>query len=203
MPAFWAEALSVMTWIWQGWVQLPSLKLLNGTLATCWGAAIGAEIFESDLGTIRGELELGFASLDVDSGNINGTVFPATGNIESVNILFNVWQDLDTNSALTPFVGGGIGVAFVGTDYSHTNGLGGQVVHDNTTTAFAFQAGAGVRYEINPSMMVSLGYHFRGTADFDYVAANTTGVPRVSYDSDGLMSHNIVAGLTIKFAPLR
>jgi opacity protein-like surface antigen len=53
----------------------------------------------------------------------------------------------------------------------------GRVTFDDTSTTFAFQAGAGVRYEINPSMLISLGYLFRGTAGVDFDGVQTVAVP--------------------------
>src|SRR5262245_42614755 len=74
------------------------------------GGAIGARIWDP----LRAEIELSYSRWNGDeyssSGGDSGSV---DGHIEAAYLLGNLWFDLNMDSAFTPYVGGGAGIAFV------------------------------------------------------------------------------------------
>jgi opacity protein-like surface antigen len=65
------------------------------------------------------------------------------------------------------------------------------VTYDDSDLVFAYQAGAGVAYEISPTLDLGLSYRFSGSADptFD------DGVDKFDYESQ---AHNFLIGLTYR-----
>jgi opacity protein-like surface antigen len=170
------------------------------------GGAIGAEVFETRFGATRAEIELAFSRFEIDTRTLPPPVVPLSysGSFDNFTVLANVWQDFETGTNLTPFFGGGVGVAFVDADYnSSVVPVSGVVLFsDGSPTAFAFQLGAGVRYDFTQRASFELSYRLRGTAGFGLdnglTAAGATAVTG-NENYDGLFTHNIVAALTFKF----
>lgn len=103
--------------------------------------------------------------------------------------MVNAYYDYDTGTAWTPYIGGGVGAAIV--DFEASSG--GNSVVDDTDTVFAYQARAGIGYEISPSTVLSVGYRFFATEDPEF---DGTGGGR--FDSEYL-SHTVEAGLRVYF----
>ena len=99
----------------------------------------------------------------------------------------------------TPHIGAGIG-AIIQHDGSRTKaptfGYSGEITR-GTDTDFGYQAIAGIRYNINPSLAFDLDYRYLATADDPTFRITPLGV---SYRS-GYSSHNLVASLTMRFGP--
>lgn len=86
-------------------------------------------------------------------------------------IFANVYYDYHNETDFTPYIGGGVGAAFVGTESN-----------------FAWNAGTGVAYSITDNLKASLGYRFVSFGQFE--DRNTTGV---------LYSHEALLGLRYTF----
>lgn len=139
-------------------------------------------------GNLRGEIEVGYQSSGVQShGNVRaggialanedagvlitgsanlgttvGTlVADGQGDLNTLFLMANMYYDLDTGTAFKPYVGVGAGVGFVDVAYS-PSGVG---IIDDNTTSFAYQAMAGVAYEISPMVEIFAGYRYRATLD--------------------------------------
>ena len=89
-----------------------------------FGGAVGASLpfrywkyFQPRL-----EIEVGYVEFDVTDGSFNGGDQNFSGDQEALSILFNNYTDIifSENQRFTPYIGGGIGVAFVDSfaDYS-------------------------------------------------------------------------------------
>ena len=85
--------------------------------------------------------------------NIGGT--KVSGDLSNVGLMFNILYDIKTNSSWVPYLGGGIGYSQVFVD---DLSVGGVTLVDDSAGAFAWQFKAGIAYEFNPSMAVTLGY---------------------------------------------
>lgn len=112
------------------------------------GLAIGRNFLRLGRNNVRGELEVSYQDNNVDSldfsGNGAGPEINVDGDVQKLRIFANALMDFDTGSALTPYVGGGLGVAF--TDFDVVYGPG--VALDDNDTSFALQVIAGTSYEI-------------------------------------------------------
>jgi opacity protein-like surface antigen len=154
---------------------------------------------------LRTEVEVSHISYDGNNVQINftedgGIEYPTVEfspefSVTYTSVLGNLWLGLDmltatgdpslpagaTPGGFSPYVGGGLGVAFVETE--------GDELETDETTAFAWQLGAGVRWNFDSSVGLDVGYRFRGVNDvgFDFIG------------SGNLYSHNVIAGLTFSF----
>lgn len=88
-------------------------------------------------------------------------------------LMVNAYYDFKNETDFTPYVGGGVGVAFVG---------------ENSN--FAWNVGGGVGYKINDDFTASLGYRFVGLGEFEDKDRKTSGM---------LYSHEVMLGLRYTF----
>lgn len=155
------------------------------------GGALGYHFSDQ----IRAELELSHSSWTLNSYNSAGKAFlPATGSISATYLLGNVWLDLPTNTAFTPYAGGGLGVGFTSADAifnGGTHGYGPPLSQPN----FAFQVGGGLKYDLSENISLDLGYRFKGITNVHF--GDTGG--KYDYRNANLFSHNIELGLTFNF----
>jgi len=131
------------------------------------GLAIGGVVGYRVTPNVRIDGEVTYRVNDLDE--IGGS--PAGDEIRSLAFLVNVYYDFTTGSPWVPYVGGGLGVA-----NHELDPASGPTEEEDL---FAFQLGAGVAYELNPAMALTLDYRFFGTeepefAGFEYDYLNST-----------------------------
>jgi outer membrane protein OmpA-like peptidoglycan-associated protein len=135
---------------------------------------------------------------------------PVNGNRTAHAIMTNAIYDFGGwGWPFTPHIGGGIGV-MIQHDGSSTKGTplivgvtpggvpigyNGNLTHGSSTN-FAYQGIAGIRYNINPSLAFDLDYRYLASDDptFRLTPTNTSV-------KSGYGSHNLVASLTMRFGP--
>ncbi len=78
-------------------------------------------------------------------------------------LLASVWYDFDTGTVLTPYVGGGLGVARVTSTLSSGCGCS-PIALSSTGFAPAAQLGAGLRVALGAPMTLDLGYRLKAAA---------------------------------------
>ncbi len=132
-----------------------------------------------------------------DSYN-NGGPCPGTGcgtnehtaDLESWLGLFNAYVDLGTWRGITPYVGGGIGMAYIDVQgYKDVNVPQNSVYYGNADkgqTNFAWALYAGVSYDVTPQFTLDLGYRYTDLGTVE------TG-PSTAYDGS-----NTINGLEIR-----
>lgn len=119
------------------------------------------------------------------------------GNLGALAMMGNIFLDLHNPSPITPYVGGGIGLAVM-----HLSDTFGTSTYDNTRqflypedddAVFAYQAGAGLEIALNRALSLDLSYRYFATA-------------RARFDSNSdiatdlkFKSHNAAIGLRVKF----
>lgn len=152
--------------------KVESLSPLSAALATVseeesfqngFAAAVALG-YDFDGYRVEGEAE--YRKNDFDNYNCS---------IETYSLMVNGYYDIKTDSAFTPFIGAGLGMATHETD-------------DGNDTVFAYQAIGGVAYSICQMVFLDLAYRYFATSDpeFDGIDAE--------YDS-----HNISLGVRIGF----
>jgi len=118
-------------------------------------------------GLFRFEGEIGYQQNDFDkfSGGILGPYsVGATGDGSIFRVMFNSYCDFDTSTALTPYIGIGLGYANVElNDLS----IGGYYVGDKEDDLFAYQFITGLDYAINNRNSIFVAYRYFGTNDMD------------------------------------
>jgi len=157
------------------------------------GGAVGAEVYPD----IRGEVELSYQFNDARDLNVSfgAPVRPDSGEVEIVNLLFNLWYDINLDTVIKPYIGGGIGIGFV----DIRSRIPAGTAWSDTETAFAFQVGGGFKYAINNYIDIDLSYRFRGVLDVEVSPPGAGPFAGGAWlDDDDLLSHTVHAGITLK-----
>ena len=180
------------------------------------GWAVSGAIGRS-YGPLRGELEVAYQSVGVDthsgvsaggialdaedagvlitgSGNlgvsVGDLVAAGEGDLDTIFVMANAFYDFDMGGPLTPYIGGGVGVGFVDVEYAPS----ATTIIDDDATVFAYQAMAGVAYEVTPTMDLFAGYRYRATTDAEVDATLFSA----SFDVENKGSI-VEAGLRVRF----
>lgn len=131
------------------------------------GAAIGRRLTEHSRDGFTPRLELAFryAETDVDELNFSGNgagaeVVIGDSNVSYTTFTANAFIDADDafGDGITPYIGGGVGVALVNQDIVY-NAAGLNLSDDDTV--FTWNVTAGVSFELNEnvSLFTDVGYH--------------------------------------------
>ncbi len=149
-----------------------STTVPNQSLFTA-GGTVGMRSFREN-GALRIEFEgrgrdvVGFA-LDGGEGT-NASTFAKNG----WSAMANIWRDFSVIGNLDMYAGGGIGAGGYRSVAFTTPPLP-QFSADNRVSAFAWQAGGGLIYDVSDHMAVDLGYRFFSIGDS--TAKFATGTP--------------------------
>ncbi len=179
------------------WSDGPETEKFN--LNTGWSIGGAAGMKWNDL--LRAEIEISHSQWSgkdvvVQYAASPASNYAATGTVAATYLLGNVWADLKTNTAFTPYVGGGLGVAFVNTSgVRWDDSTWGYV--DGSQTHFAWQLGAGLKYELSEQLSLDVGYRFKNVEGLPFVNGNGNG--NGHFINGRLSSHNIEVGLTYNF----
>ena len=120
-----------------------------------FGVAVGVAHKNSN-GILRAELEY---SKNANSTKPYGLI---DFEVETQSVMLNTYYHLPTGTALTPYIGAGIGVSHVkGT--ADILGYSGNIKKTN----FAWQAGAGISYDITDHFAIDAGYRYMDYGDFE------------------------------------
>lgn len=149
------------------------------------GGAIGMNVQQN----LRGEIELSYMTASI--AEMGGVQAPDDYDSTSVglNLLGNLWYDLESNSGFTPYVGGGLGVGYNETSDDD------QVIR---STGLVYQLGAGVRVDVADNMKLDLGYRFRVLHEAD-VTIDGGGPPPGFEAATNATNHIVQAGLSFAF----
>jgi len=172
----------------------------GASYSTKGGYIIGGAVGVEWANMLRSELELSHAVWNLNQvhyhtsdGNI-GTI-PGHGNVNATYLLGNLWVDFHNSSRFTPYVGGGLGLGWVGMDSGYAN------FTQSNAPSFAFQLGAGVNFAVNEHVSIDLGYRYKDIVGLSFN-------PGTNYQAGGftdflqntsLASHNVQVGVTFKF----
>ena len=167
---------------------------LNGTMSNDTGFLLEGAVGYSYGNGVRAEFALGYRQNDLDEFEVPPVApVSADGDFSAFTVMGNVYYDFDLDgtggigSGVTPFVGAGIGAAFVETEVRAFGGVP-LSAEDQDDTAFAWQIIAGLAYEISPDVTATVSYSYFATPDIDFDG--------VGYE---YASHNILAGISMDF----
>ena len=118
-------------------------------------------------------------------------------------LFLNAYWDINTGTQFTPYVGAGIGAAFIKTEgnSSGSNPIEGSWDMDfgsKTVTNFAWNVGAGLGYDITNNWTVDLGYRFVGLGSVK-TATYHEGGEWIRMKSSGLYQHQVSLGIRYTF----
>jgi opacity protein-like surface antigen len=143
---------------------------------------------------------------DDDAGNFPNGTNEYDGTKEEAVFLFNAYYDFDSWGMVTPYVGAGVGAAWIKisdfTDVNTTNAALG-LSDDTETWNFAAALYAGATVDIKENLKLDFGYRFLYMGDAateDLVDVNGgPGIDGNSFHWDNIMSHDLRVGLRYAF----
>ncbi len=100
--------------------------------------AIGKELSDN----WRGEVSLAITRGEDGDAVVGGVTIPHTGSVNIVTLMGSILYDFDTTGSWRPFIGAGLGVAFV--NFSNLTGGGFATTGDDAVVAAALHAGVSV-----------------------------------------------------------
>lgn len=146
--------------------------------------------FGYDFGMFRTEAEFGYRENDMDTFkdvSIDGIYIgdlPASGKITTLSYLINSYIDFENDSYVTPYIGGGLGIADINLNDLRVN----DKHFDKDDTVFAYQAAAGLGYDIDENLTLDVGYRYFATED-----------PKIDGLDEEYNDHNISFTVRYKF----
>ena len=133
---------------------------------------------------------------------LNESIKVEAGDLKLLGVMANIWFDIDTGSAVLPYLGGGVGLGHITLDSRSRAQLGEvsirQVVPESSASAFAFQAGAGLGYEIGVGVTFSLGYRLYGTTEAE-LPWNAVDTDKDEVLKASVLHHNVDLGIGFRF----
>ncbi|MGH7341576.1 MAG: outer membrane protein [Candidatus Rokuibacteriota bacterium] len=155
---------------------------------TTWSGGIGLGYMLPFGLRVEGELGYLYVPVKSDRG------VDVDGSIKNYLFMANAYYDLKLG-AFKPFVGVGLGAARVNDDHeSFSERLGVKFELDEDRTAFAYQARAGIAYEINQWFDVTAGYRYLHIDGGHYDVA-----PGVRINVGKRDNHSFELGFAIRF----
>ena len=142
----------------------------------------------------RGELAVGYRNNDFDDLSVAGISFSSAGinvggQVESLSVMGNGYYAFDVGGGFRPFIGAGLGVAFLDAELELSVPGFGVASASDDDTVFAYQGIAGIEYEIpTDTATIALGvrYSYFATTDPDF------GGIEAEYGT-----HNVMVGVRI------
>ncbi|RJF87322.1 OmpA family protein [Oleomonas cavernae] len=175
-----------------GYVIQPDLEIssggADGELSTDNGWAAGGAM-GYDFGRPRVEAEVTYRRNEADEISSGGATVDVDGNLSSLAVMINALYDFENSSRFTPYIGAGIGAAWV---YANDIGVPGARVDDDDVV-FAYQGIAGVKVAVTGGLSLFVDYRYFATLDPEFDAPGG-GTIESEY-----ATHNIMAGLTYNF----
>jgi len=141
-------------------------------------------------GPWRFEEEFRYIQNGQQSLSIAGFGTRTIGDRTSYALMTNAIYDFSLGFPVTPHIGAGVGAVIIKDGIALPNNT---ALVNNTDVEFGYQAIAGIRYNLNPSLAFDVDYRYLGTSDPSF-----RSVAGVRYSS-GYHSHSILASMSMKF----
>ena len=117
-----------------------------------------------------------------------------SGNRHSNSVMTNVIYEITTGWPITPHIGVGIGAMNV---YDGLRVPSRGIAFNDSSWQFAYQAIAGLRYDINPVLALDFDYRYLATTESTFMIPNT-----VLHYRTGANTNNFLASVTYRFGVL-
>ncbi len=133
---------------------------------------------------LRTEVELGYVYMDFEKMYLKnqGETVELEGDDTHLRVLSNFYLDWNTGAGLTPFIGGGFGLAHANLDmkWEHQNGSTAETESSDNT--FIWQAVAGTGWSIGSSWELELMYRFYASNDLTHDNHENANYPEVEVE---------------------
>ena len=114
------------------------------------------------------------------------------GEASAFAIMVNGYYDLENKTKYTPYIGGGFGYSYVEFEQYETNT--NPAILSDSGNAFAYQAMAGVEYELDERIGITAEYRYFATGEIEVTTTlgnNSTELP--------YRNHSFMVGMNMKF----
>ena len=162
-------------------------------------AAAGYRLF-----VVRIEGEASYRQLKIEDASLESlkeSIGVESGDMKALNLMVNVWFDIDIGGGFRPYLGGGVGGGQLTLDTATEITLGAiktpdtpQKFDDRSAWAFAYQVGGGVGFDLVAGLTLSLGYRLSGTTTAE-LAWNAVGSGSDEILRTGTLHHSLDLGL--------
>jgi opacity protein-like surface antigen len=142
----------------------------------------------------RLEANVSYRKNDVDEVRVEGNDFSGNGDTEALVGLVNGIVDIDLDFPVRPFLGGGIGGAYLKLD----TGSNGLLEVDDEAGSFAWNLLAGVGWDVTESVALTATYRYLRLEGTDF-SADVAGVDAGDVDVDDVALHEVLVGLRYTF----
>lgn len=216
-----------------------SFDFSSGKNSTLWGGAlaIGYDFYPRFDLPLRLEVEYGMYSnasgsseytmpttlanqiIGVNWNDKRGTFVDLDLKLQNIQtLLFNAYWDFHNSTNFTPYIGAGLGLAFIQVDGSATTYFHAEnraVSYEKSlgvrnNTNFAWQVGAGCSYALTDNIALDLGYRFMSLGSADSYSIPLTDVNGATNnnivisangraEAKNIYMHQIALGLRISF----
>ena len=139
---------------------------------------------------VRLELNGSYRKFDTDEVEAQGLSASGNGDATAVVGLFNVYLDPDLGVPVRPYLGGGVGGAYVELD----TGDDAPLSVDDEAGAVAWNLAAGLSYDVMEHVTLSAGYRYLRLEGTDF-SARIAGVDTRDVAVDDVTTHEIQIGL--------
>lgn len=124
--------------------------------------ALGYDLWPQQMIPLRMEIEVAFRGNSEKNWSNGGNITEVKGLWNNTTLFANLFWDFHNDSDFTPFIGGGLGMAFNYSGYDITTRSGDKFSIDDRETNFAWNAGAGISYTCNDFLTIDASYRFVG-----------------------------------------
>jgi len=161
------------------------------------GGAVGLSLAQLAPG-LRVELEASYRENSVDglwASNITTPTVVSSGALDidhsTFAVMANAWYDF-TIVGVNPYIGGGIGWAETELEGTYLGAFPAAVPFSFEDSGFAWQAGAGIKFDISPNMKLGVGYRYFDGPEVTVIAPGTnTATAEVDNEN-----HTVLVDLT-------
>ena len=180
----------------------PSLK--NDDLGT--GSAFGFSVGKYLTDSFRLELEaIKRTSYELDTYVLQSPTDVDTANIDTTSLFINSFYDFQpltiSNTSITPYVGGGIGISRnkMGRTTQLTNGVPVSFIEGHTTSEFAYKFSAGTLLTLTEQLSLDVNYQYVNLGEFESSTAITGGNLQRPISGGEIKTQELMVGLQYKF----
>jgi opacity protein-like surface antigen len=124
--------------------------------------------------------------------------YAGAAEVQQTSVMANAYYDFFAHQAFTPYVGAGLGIAFI---ESRFNGL-----TRSSDTEFAYQAIVGVGYKVTPNLRLNLDGRYYGTTNPSFT--NSFSLPNATVPISGSITgsypnnnFSLLASIVYSFGP--
>jgi OOP family OmpA-OmpF porin len=169
-------------------VNIPNNPPLEGGLVVDTGWATGVAFGYQWENGFALEGETTYRENGLKRQEMMGSTFDIRGDVNSFAGMLNAKYELDTGGPFTPFIGAGIGAALITVDANP----GTPDAFKDSDTEFAYQAMAGVNYEVSSQFTLGLEFIYFGAGSPTF---HQNGInPTIDYQSEDVF-------LTMSYRP--